>query len=111
MLKHALKQMKDFEGGLGDKVEDWVEQMHQSGHRLRVRFRTVKSLKVRAKAMSRAIQMQSHSGLNEQIKGVHERASTKSQSNNDDSKRKERVERRIAALVAYESTRAGSTNE
>lgn len=105
MLKHALKQMKAFEGGLGDKAEDWVEHMHQSGNRLRVRFRTVKSLNVRAKAMSRAIQMDSNPALNEQIKGVHGRASTKSQSNNVDSKRKERVERRIAALTAYETTR------
>lgn len=72
MLKHVLKQMKDFEGGLGDKAEDWVDHMHQSGHRLRLRFRTVKSFNVRAKAMSRAIQMNSNPGINEQIKGCME---------------------------------------
>ena len=110
MLKHVLKQMETFEGGLGDKVEDWVEHMHQSGQRLRVRFRTVKSLGVRANAMAKAIQMGSHPAVREQMEGVQERASTKKRSNGEDSKRKDRVERRIAALSAFEDSQRSNIN-
>lgn len=32
VLKHAKWQMSNFKGGgLGDKMEDWVEQLHQTG--------------------------------------------------------------------------------
>ena len=41
-----------YGGGLGEKMEDWVELMHQIG-RARVRFRTTKDLKARAKARAR----------------------------------------------------------
>ena len=44
-------------GGLGDKMEDWVERLHQWGIRLRRRFRTVQDplvcANVREKASSR----------------------------------------------------------
>ena len=85
--------------------------MHQSGQRLRVRFRTVKCFEVRAKAMARAIQLQSNPAIREQVEGVKERASTKKQSNGDDSKRRDRVERRIGALVAYEAANVVSMVE
>ncbi len=31
----------EYSGGLGDKMEDWVECLHQTGMRLWQRFRTV----------------------------------------------------------------------
>jgi hypothetical protein len=101
MLKHVLKQMQSFPGGLGDKMEDWVALMHQTGQRLRLRFRTVKCFEIRAKAMSKTIQMHSHPGINDQIEGVTKRASNTKRSNDAASKRKDRVERRIKALMAY----------
>jgi hypothetical protein len=31
MLKHVAWQMRNIQGGLGNKMEDWVEQLHQTG--------------------------------------------------------------------------------
>ena len=31
MLKHVRWQMENIPGGLGDKMEDWVEKQHQMG--------------------------------------------------------------------------------
>ena len=42
MFKHVEWQMEHVPGGLGDKMEDWIELAHQIGARLRARFRTVK---------------------------------------------------------------------
>jgi hypothetical protein len=92
-------------------MEDWVEFMHQTGQRLRLRFRTVKCFEIRAKAMSKTIQMHSHPGINDQIEGVTKRASNTKRSNDAASKRKDRVERRIKALMAYEAANAVNTNE
>ncbi len=36
MLEHVEWQMANIEGGLGDKMEDWVERLHQTGKRQRV---------------------------------------------------------------------------
>ena len=102
MLKHVVQQMKSFPGGLGDKMEDWVELMHQTGQRLRVRFRTVKCVRKRAKAMARTIQLDSNPAINKQIGGVADRASRGSYSKNKDSTSEGKEERRIAALTAFE---------
>ena len=53
MWGHVAKQMK-IPGGLGEKMEDWVELQHQSGSRDRRRFRTTQNIAVRAKARARA---------------------------------------------------------
>lgn len=50
MMKHVEWQMKNIRGGLGDKMEDRVERMHQDGMHERRRFRTVKNPVIRAKA-------------------------------------------------------------
>ena len=47
MLRHVKWQMKNLPGGLGDKMEDWVERQHQWGMRMRRRFRTVQDPLVR----------------------------------------------------------------
>jgi hypothetical protein len=33
MLKHVRLQMVNIDGGLGNKMEDWVEKQHQMGKR------------------------------------------------------------------------------
>ena len=38
MLKHVEWQMTNIKGGLGDKMEDWVERLHQTGMRMRQQF-------------------------------------------------------------------------
>jgi hypothetical protein len=38
MLRHVEWQMKNIPGGLGDKMEDWVERLHQWGMQQRRRF-------------------------------------------------------------------------
>ena len=36
MLEHVEWQMANIEGGLGGKMEDWVESLHQTGKRQRL---------------------------------------------------------------------------
>jgi hypothetical protein len=43
MLKHGW-QMKNIRGGLGDKMEDWVEKQHQMGKQEQAHFCTMKNL-------------------------------------------------------------------
>jgi len=57
MLEHVEWQMTNIRGGLGDKMEDWVERLHQDGKRKRLRFRTIQNpiacVHAREKAHSR----------------------------------------------------------
>jgi hypothetical protein len=55
MLCHAADQMRNIPGGLGEKMEDWVELMHQIVNRARIRFRTTKDLEARAKVREREL--------------------------------------------------------
>ena len=50
MLKHVRWQIENIPGGLGDKMEDWVEMQHQMGKQERVRFCTMKNLQHRSDA-------------------------------------------------------------
>jgi hypothetical protein len=50
MLKHVEWQMKYIRGGLEDKMEDWVERMHQDGMHEQQRFWTLKNPEIRTKA-------------------------------------------------------------
>ncbi len=54
MLKHIAWPMQNILGGLGDKIEDWVERLHQTGMRLRQRLRTVQNSAIRANAHEKA---------------------------------------------------------
>jgi hypothetical protein len=54
MLKHVKWQMKNILVGLGDKMEDWVEHLHQSGMRMRQHFCTVQNPLLRALAHEKA---------------------------------------------------------
>ena len=55
MLRHVQWQMKNIPGGLGDKMEDWVERQHQWGMRQRRRFHTVQDPLVCALAREKAL--------------------------------------------------------
>ena len=54
MLKRVEWQMKNIKGGLVDKMEDWVERLHQTGMRMRQQFRTVQNPLVWALAREKA---------------------------------------------------------
>jgi len=43
MLNHVAEQMTNTRGGLGGKMEDWLERLHQDGKRERLQFRTVQN--------------------------------------------------------------------
>jgi hypothetical protein len=60
MLKHVAWQMQNIQGGLGDKMEDWVERLHQMGMRLRQRFCTVQNPAIRANAREKASSLLLH---------------------------------------------------
>ena len=49
MLKHVKWQMMNIPGGVGDKMEDWVERLHQWGMQQCWRFYTVQNLLVCAR--------------------------------------------------------------
>jgi hypothetical protein len=55
MLKHVRWQMENIPGGLGDKMEDWVEKQHQMGKQERARFCTMKNLQHRSDARARVV--------------------------------------------------------
>ena len=55
MFHHVKWQMVNIEGGLGDKMEDWIEKLHQVGMQLRARYRTTKNLQKRAAARIRLV--------------------------------------------------------
>ena len=50
MLNHVAEQMTNTRGGLGGKMEDWLERLHQDGKRERLQFRTVQNPIARAHA-------------------------------------------------------------
>ena len=47
--------MINIDGGLGDKMEDWIEKLHQVGKQLRARFRTTKDIVRRAAARAKVV--------------------------------------------------------
>jgi hypothetical protein len=54
MLKHVEWQMMNIKGGLGDKMEDWVERQNQTRIRMRQQFCTVQNPLVRAQVQVKA---------------------------------------------------------
>ena len=65
MLRHVQWQMKNIPGGLGDKMEDWVERQHQWGMRQRRRF--VQDPLVRALAREKATSRNTHPDVLAQV--------------------------------------------
>ena len=74
MFKHVEWQMEHVPGGLGDKMEDWIELAHQAGARLHARFRTVKDPLVRAIARAKASFRESDPAVIAHEDGVNERS-------------------------------------
>ena len=70
MLRHVKWQMKNLPGGLGDKMEDWVERQHQWGMRMRRRFRTVQDPLVRALAREKAASLNMHPDVLAQVEST-----------------------------------------
>ena len=67
MLRHVQWQMKNIPGGLGDKMEDWVERQHQWGMQQRRRFRTVQDPLVRVLAREKATSRNTHPDVLAQV--------------------------------------------
>jgi hypothetical protein len=60
MLRHVQWLMRNLHWGLGDKMEDWVERLHQWGMQQRRQFRTVQNPLVRANAREKAASRKTH---------------------------------------------------
>ena len=71
MLKHVEWQMTNIKGGLGDKMEDWVERLHQTGMRMRQRFHTVQNPLVRALARKKADSCNAHPDVIANVEGTN----------------------------------------
>ncbi len=48
MLEHIKWQIRNIQGGLGDKMNDWVEHLHQTGKRQHLCYHTVQKLIARS---------------------------------------------------------------
>jgi hypothetical protein len=61
MLEHVEWQMKNIGGGgLGNKMEDWVEHLHQTGMRQRLHYCTVQNPAVRSLAREKLNSLNMH---------------------------------------------------
>ena len=105
MFKHVEYQMKWLPGGLEDKMEDWVELMHQWGMWLRRRLRTVKDPLVRVNTRTIVLQRDKNPFVVAFSEAVKEgaRRNIKNQKKLKETLRKEeRDSNRLGALGAYE---------
>ena len=72
MLRHVHWQMKHLHWGLGDKMEDWVERLHQWGMQQRRRYRTVQNPLIRATAQEKATSRNTHPEVLAQLNATDE---------------------------------------
>ena len=70
MLRHVQWQMINIKGGLGNKMEDWVEHQHQFLKAERQRFRTVQDPLVRALAREKAASRNTHPDVLAQVDAI-----------------------------------------
>jgi len=106
MHTHVVVQMK-IPGGLGEKMEDWVELQHQSGSRDRRRYRTTKDIAIRATARARKDWRGTNPSVMAQRELVKEEGKRIPKTNDDVisveiARKAEREAKRIAALEAFE---------
>ncbi len=59
-------------GGLGGKIEDWLERLHQDGKRERLQFRTVQNPIARAHARERVHTRNIHPNIISQTNNINE---------------------------------------
>jgi hypothetical protein len=107
MLRHVEWQMKNIPGGLGDKMEDWVERLHQWGMQQHQRFRTVQNPLVRAMAREKASSRNTHPDVLAQVEATDEGNKRKLSENNEVDilsikQKMQRKEGRIKALEYFE---------
>ena len=109
MVKHVAWQMKYVPGGIGDKVEDWVERWHQTGIRLRQRFRCVKNPLVRARARDKAVYRITHPDVIARLEAVNSGSKRKLVNKNIDyvelRRKRQRDEGRSEALLYFEENK------
>ncbi len=72
LLRHVEWQMKNIPGGLGDKMENWVERLHQWGMQQRRRFCTVQNPLVHAVTQEKAGSCNTHPDVLAQVKATDE---------------------------------------
>ena len=62
----------EYTGGVGNKMEDWVERLHQDGRRKQLRFRTVQNPIARAHAREKAHSRNMHPSVISQTNKINE---------------------------------------
>ena len=108
MWKHVAWQMRNIPGGLGGKMEDWVERMHQWGMRFRRRLRTVKDPLVRAKARSKVLHRDTNPEVmarDDMVQDAAKRHFKHQKVLKEKLRKEEREKRRLAALLDYEANK------
>ena len=105
MWRHVAEQMKNVLGGLGEKMEDWVERQHQDGKRSRDAYRRVANVQARADARAHKGHRRCRADIRAQVELVKSDASRNLKRVKDESaemkRRKERVANRKAALEQF----------
>ena len=98
--------MKNVPGGLGEKMEDWVERQHQDGKRSRDTYRRVANIQARADARAHKDHRRCRADVRAQAELVKSDASRNLKGVKDESaemkRRKECVANRKAALEQFE---------
>jgi len=105
MWKHVALQMSRIPGGLGDKREDWLEQQHQTGDRLRTHYRRTANFEVRARAMAGAYHRDTNPLVMAQVDGVsvkYARGPRKDYTTKEELRKRERVHSRMMAIKEWE---------
>ena len=113
MCLHVWVQMKKIPGGLGEKMEDWVELQHQSGSRKRRRFRTTRDREVRAIARAQTAHRGANADVIRQQESVKELWRQNFKDNSDKvsveiQRRAKREATRFAALEAFKTQRCAA---
>jgi hypothetical protein len=72
MLEHVKWQMSNIWGGLGDKMENWVERLHQDGKRDRWLYRTVQNPLICSIAREKAHSRNMHQDVIAQTNKINE---------------------------------------
>ena len=106
MLHHVGWQMGEIEDGLGDYVEDWIEQAHQTGAKIRKRWRTTIDVAVRDVGRSRSEWRNSHPAVIAHGDAVHDRATRDLKAKNEPAalrRQEKREENRSKALAKHEA--------
>ena len=105
MWAHVAEQMKSFDGGLGHKREDWGEKQHQESSKMREQFQSSKDRQIRANAMARLRQQESHPEVVAHGATVDAdvcRGRRKGYISKEEERQKKRNEVRISTLQSWE---------